>query len=49
LKRFVVGGGDVSCGVGGVGVLAVTRLFGIWEDGGGVMEEAGGGGEVNLA
>lgn len=39
----------MSCGVGGVGVLAMTRVFGIWEDGGGVMEAVGGGGEVNLA
>jgi hypothetical protein len=39
----------VSWGVGGVGVLATTRVLGIWEDGGGVMEAAGGAGEVNLA
>lgn len=45
-----VGGGDVSCGVGGVGVRMTVCEWGIWEDGGGVMEEVvGGAGEVNLA
>ena len=44
-----MGGGEDSCGVGGVGVLASARVFGIWEDGGGVIEEVvGGAGEVNL-
>ena len=45
-----MGGGDVSCGVGGVGVRATIREFGIWDEGGGVKDDVvGGAGEVNLA
>lgn len=33
-----------------MGVRATTRVFGIWEEGGGVIEEVvGGAGDVNLA
>jgi hypothetical protein len=46
---LVVGGGEVSCGSGGVGVLMMLRLVGTCEDGGGVIDEVvGGAGDVNL-
>ena len=45
----MVGGGDDKCGTAGEGVrgLAAER-FGIWEDGGGVIEAGGGGGDLYL-
>jgi hypothetical protein len=50
LEILVVGGGDVNCGVGGVGVLAAARKLGTCDDGGGVIEEAARGtGEVKSA
>lgn len=49
LGNLLVGGGDVSCGVGGVGVLMAARVPGTWEEGGGVIEDVvRGAGEVNL-
>jgi hypothetical protein len=46
---LLVGGGEVSWGVGGVGVRMLVRMLGIWEEGGGVMEDvARGAGDVNL-
>jgi len=45
-----VGGGDESPGVGGDGVRTTARVFGSWDDGGGVMEEVvGGAGDVNFS
>jgi hypothetical protein len=50
VNSLAVGGGEVSCGVGGEGVRAVVRVLGIWEEGGGVIDEVmGGAGEVNFA
>lgn len=49
LDNLLVGGGEVSWGVGGVGVRMAEREFGSCEEGGGVMEEvARGAGDVNL-
>lgn len=49
LGNLAVGGGDVNCGVGGVGVRKLARVSGIWEEGGGVMEDVVlGAGDVNL-
>jgi hypothetical protein len=49
LGSLLVGGGEVSCGVGGVGVRMPARMSGTWEEGGGVMEEVvRGAGDVNL-
>ena len=43
-------GGDDKPGVGGVGVRIGGRVFGTWDDGGGVMDAVvGGGGEVNFS
>lgn len=39
LGNLLVGGGDVSCGVGGVGVRTAARLFNTWAEGGGVMDD----------
>ena len=44
-----MGGGDESPGVGGVGVRTVNLLFGIWDDGGGVIDAVGGAGDVNFS
>jgi hypothetical protein len=50
LGSLLVGGGEVSWGVGGVGVRMLARVFGICEDGGGVMEDvARGAGDVKPA
>lgn len=39
MLSFEVGGGEVSCGVGGLGVRTATDwLVGSCDDGGGVME-----------
>lgn len=47
---LTVGGGEDSCGVGGVGVRAIVRLAcGICDDGGGVIDDGGGDGEVDLS
>jgi len=49
LGSLLVGGGEVSWGVGGVGVRMTAREFGNCDDGGGVMEDVvRGGGDVNL-
>jgi hypothetical protein len=49
LGSLLVGGGEVSWGVGGVGVRSPAREPGSCDDGGGVMEEVvRGAGDVNL-
>jgi hypothetical protein len=49
LGSLLVGGGEVSWGVGGVGVRMTAREVRSWDDGGGVMEEVvRGAGDVNL-
>ena len=43
-------GGDDKPGVGGVGVRIDGRVFGTWDEGGGVIDAVvGGGGEVNFS
>ena len=50
LGSLDVRGGDDSPGVGGVGVRMVERVFGSWDDGGGVIVDVvGGAGEVNVS